>query len=86
MSKSCHCCHGSGIEQDDYVLGRTMAKKRKAAGISQKDMAGYLKISNSFLAQLEAGTRHWKNEVIIAYGNVVSFRKQRRVSGTASGG
>ena len=74
MSNHCHCCQGSGLEQDDRVLGQNLKKKRLAAGLTGVQMARALHISTSFLCQLEAGHRTWQPELVTAYHNVLAAK------------
>ena len=74
MSKHCHCCNGSGVEQDDRVLGQNLKRKRLAAGMTGVQMARALHISTSFLCQLEAGHRTWQSGMVTAYHNVLAAK------------
>jgi transcriptional regulator with XRE-family HTH domain len=62
MTKSCHCCNGTGLAPDEAAIGKSMVRRRKAAGLTQKDVAKKLGISVAFLCQLENGQRHWTSE------------------------
>ena len=68
MSKSakhpCHCCMGSGSETDHVKLGGELSGLRQKAGIGLRDMSRRLKVSHSFLCQLENGNRTWTPKLI----------------------
>jgi transcriptional regulator with XRE-family HTH domain len=67
MSKTCHCCNGSGNRPDEKLIGRNMRRLRETFDISQKQMAKALRISAPFLAQLEKGQRHWTARMLKDY-------------------
>jgi predicted transcriptional regulator len=58
-SRKCHCCKGSGEELDNSFVGKQLRINRINAGIGLRKMARRLKISPSFLSNLEKGKRTW---------------------------
>ncbi len=71
MSKPCHCCRGSGVEEDDAITGLKMKRQRVAVAITQSDMARHCRISKGYLSQLEHGTRHWSTELLFLFTEAV---------------
>ena len=59
QTKKCHCCKGSGEEIDNAFVGEQLRINRINAGIGLRKMARRLKISPSFLSNLEKGKRTW---------------------------
>ena len=59
----CWRCGGTGEIEDPLVLGQTLKKLRSEAGITSKRLAGALKVSTSYLCDLENGKRAWLGEV-----------------------
>jgi len=55
----CPRCGGTGFIPDDRTLGAAFRVRRKAEGISLRDMAGRMQISSSYLVDLEFGRRPW---------------------------
>ena len=66
-NKSCHCCQGSGKEQDRVKHGRALSGLRLRAGISLRGMARMLHISHTYLWQMEHGTRNWPVAIEASY-------------------
>lgn len=69
MSKPdpCHCCHGSGQERDDAVIGRSLSGLRLRAGVSLREQARRMGISHPYLCQLEKGRRAWSVRLMEKY-------------------
>ena len=63
----CTRCFGTGTEPDQSQVGAEMKAKRKAAGISLKEMAKRTVLSEGFLCDLEHGNRTWKTAHRRAY-------------------
>lgn len=59
QTKKCHCCKGTGEELDNGFVGAQLRVSRINAGIGLRKMARKLKISPSFLSNLEKGKRTW---------------------------
>lgn len=56
---ACPKCSGSGRIPDQGVLGARFAAKRKAADVSQKEVAAALHVSQAIISYLEAGRIEW---------------------------
>lgn len=69
--KSCHCCNGSGVENDDLKTGARLKKLRLEAGISQKTIAKGLGLSASMLVFLERGERRWTPDLVYRYEEIL---------------
>jgi len=65
--KPCHCCEGSGKEQDDIKTGRALSGLRLRKGIGLRSMARRLSISHSYLCLLEHGLRKWDKAQVARY-------------------
>lgn len=61
---ACHCCSGSGREQDDAEIGKRFAAIRKSNGMSLREAARRMGISHTYLSQLEQGHRRWSRRLI----------------------
>lgn len=70
-ARPCHCCGGTGKENDAVLIGAKMKAMRQAAGIQQKFVALKLNISAAFLSDLEHGRRYWTQTMIDKYKEVV---------------
>lgn len=70
-AKPCHCCGGTGKENDAVLIGHKLKKRRQAAGIQQKYVALRMGVSASFLSDLEHGRRYWTQTMIDKYMEVV---------------
>jgi len=62
-NQKCHRCHGTGIEPDQVMIGKTLRRLRLKKHLSQTEMAKKLHISRSMLAYLESGQRVWGADV-----------------------
>lgn len=60
----CAFCRG---ERNHREIGREMFLLRFKAGLRQKELAPLMKISTSFLGDLENGRRNWTPKRIKAY-------------------
>lgn len=65
--QNCHCCGGSGKEADLVKEGRALSGLRLRADISLRGMARRLKVSHTYLWQMENGKRRWPSHVVFAY-------------------
>lgn len=66
-TRACHCCDGSGKEIDDVALGAYLRNLRVGAGVTGRAMAQKLKISPSYLCDLEGGKRRWTESMSDKY-------------------
>jgi transcriptional regulator with XRE-family HTH domain len=69
----CHCCDGSGKEQDDVEIGSDMRERRLAAGVQLKAVAAGMGISSSMLVFLERGERRWDGQKICEFLHQVNL-------------
>ena len=60
MSEKCHRCGGSGEEPDWRPLGKRARKERLRLGVSLRGMARLLKVTPTYLCDLEYGRRSWQ--------------------------
>lgn len=60
---ACHCCGGSGEEEDRTSFGRALSGIRLRADMGLREMARKLGISHTYLWQLENGKRNWTPEL-----------------------
>ena len=60
--KTCPTCSGTGKIIDPRDEGADWRKKRKKSGLSQKDVAKKMKVSATFLSDLELGRRTWNDK------------------------
>ena len=71
MKKPCHCCRGTGQENDHVAIGKNLRKLRESKGIKQLYVAEKLNVSQAYLSDLEAGRRRWSEVMIKSYKQVV---------------
>jgi len=62
-TQSCHCCDGSGKEIDSIALGHELRSLRNRKGLTQDCVALHMKISNTYLSELERGGRRWNTDL-----------------------
>ena len=67
MTRPCKRCGGTGREQDDQLIGEAWQAKRKAAGLSLRDLGKRLDLSAAYLSDLENGRRRWSPENVRRY-------------------
>jgi transcriptional regulator with XRE-family HTH domain len=67
VMKLCTHCNGTGVALDYVQIGTSLRDKRKAAGITLREMARSVGCSHSFLSQLENGKRAWRRSVSKRY-------------------
>jgi transcriptional regulator with XRE-family HTH domain len=70
MSKQMVCpkCGGAGMIDDPRAIGADMRKKRQAAGLSLRAVAGRMAISPMYLSDLELGRRTgWSEPLQASY-------------------
>jgi len=70
--KPCHCCGGTGVENNHVKTGHELKTLRRLANMRLKEMADGLGISVSLLCDLEHGRRHWTQDRIEKYKEIVS--------------
>ena len=56
-------------------IGMQLQRKRKASGLSSKEVAGALGISHSLLCDMEAGRRQWTDDRVTAFHAAIAARK-----------
>ena len=72
---TCTRCNGSGKEPNHKSIGKSLRQMRKDAGLSMREMGQILRLSHSFLSQLETGRRSWKLSVRQRYAAAVAEAK-----------
>lgn len=68
----CHCCGGTGVENDHANTGHELKCWRVSRNYTLTYVAGKLGISESLLCDLEHGRRNWTQERIKKYREVVN--------------
>lgn len=58
-TEKCHHCNGTGYEPDYKFLGKFVRKERLKLGISLRKMARQLRVTPTYLCDLEYGRRSW---------------------------
>lgn len=67
--KGCEHCEGTGKVPRQYDTGRDMARRRDAAGIGLRQLARTLKLSATYVGDLEKGRREWTMALVRKYLN-----------------
>ena len=75
-TQACPGCNGVGSVPADDV-GMVLRSEREKAGVTGKDIADAMSISDTYLYELERGTRRWTNELVESY--------QRALGGLSNG-
>lgn len=65
--RPCHCCGGTGVENDHIAIGTRLKLKRQHADILAKEVAEKIGVSAQFLSDLEKGRRTWTEKLIADY-------------------
>ena len=79
MTKLCHCCNGSGEENDNVKTSARLVALRKASHLTQQLVAQEMEMSAPYLCLLEKGMRTWRPSQITAYEvAVMRLRKPER--------
>jgi len=68
----CQYCLGTGERQTASTIGLGFKKMRMDANISLRDMAKLMRISHSYLCQLEGGTREWRLSMVQRYEAIIA--------------
>jgi len=68
----CQYCLGTGERQAASVIGLEFKKMRMDANIGLRDMAKLMRISHSYLCQLEGGTREWRLSMVQRYESIIA--------------
>ena len=78
---NCHCCGGSGKEEDLVQKGLALSGLRLRADVSMRAMARHLQISHTYLWQMEKGQRRWPTDVEFAYRSLCQYKGKARRGG-----
>lgn len=65
-TQPCAGCSGSGVVPADDV-GQVLRTEREKLGITGRAVADKLSISDSYLFDLERGSRRWTTELVNSY-------------------
>lgn len=71
-TRRCIHCDGSGKQIDDKATGAMLRAARKAADISQSEVARSMRFCKAYVHDLEKGKRHWTKEKISAYQQAIA--------------
>jgi transcriptional regulator with XRE-family HTH domain len=71
-TKSCRCCGGSGKEVDSAALGAELRQGREAKGLTQDWVATQMRVSNTYLSELERGGRRWNEDLLSRFRKACS--------------
>ncbi len=66
-TKPCPQCSGSGRAFDDVLTGAQLRQLRTCRKVSLRSMATVLKITPSYLSDLELGRRRWSLDKVRCY-------------------
>lgn len=61
--KVCHKCGGTGKIQDDKILGASLKKQRESKALSLREVGRRMKLSQSYICDLEHGRRIWSADL-----------------------
>ncbi len=75
----CGHCAGTGSEIDNAGTGKILMGMRSAAKATQTDIAELMKISSTYVSDLELGRRNWTSELITGY--LAALAKHQAASG-----
>ena len=67
MEVTCPHCEGTGVVFDPEPMGVELRTQREATGISMARVARSMKLSSSYICDLEKGRRHWSHELVRRY-------------------
>lgn len=67
--RPCEHCEGTGMVPRRYDTGRDMARQRDAAGIGLRQLARTIKLSATYVGDLEKGRREWTMALVRKYLN-----------------
>lgn len=70
---SCRACGGSGHGIDHRATGKALALRRMALGLKQTDIGARMKISGSYVSELEAGERSWTAALVASYEKALQW-------------
>ncbi len=63
----CSHCWGRGLLKDDVETGRELRGVRDYLGVEQRAVAKAMKLSASYLSDLERGRRNWSGDLVRRY-------------------
>lgn len=67
QTKPCHCCAGSGRELNHVAVGSEMRALREFHRLTLAGMSNRMKLSLSYLSDLERGRRNWNDDLITKF-------------------
>ena len=66
-SKPCPRCDGTGYVPDPAHHGKEARIRRRAAGVSLRELAGRMGFSAAYVSDLELGRRGWSENLMKRY-------------------
>lgn len=69
--KVCPKCGGTGKIQDDKILGNSLKKQRESKNLSLREVARRMKVSQSYICDLEHGRRIWSADLEKRYYHAI---------------
>jgi predicted transcriptional regulator len=69
---TCNHCGGTG----GLPTGPSLAAARKAASVSQKEVASRMGVTASYLCDLETGRRDWNYELVEEFERAIKRRRR----------
>lgn len=67
MMPTCPCCGGLGSIRDDRDIGAELRALCLSIGITLREWAKTLKLSPSYISDLELGRRRWNAQLVHKY-------------------
>ena len=67
QTKACPHCAGTGKILDQAAIGSEMRALRNSARLTGREVSRRLKLSASYLSDLELGRRNWSGDLIERY-------------------
>lgn len=66
-TKPCSCCHGTGTEYDNALVGAEMRALRHSKKLSMKSVSAKMGVCEAIVCDLEKGHRKWTPEKLQRY-------------------
>ena len=72
----CKRCGGSGVEQDNRLIGQKFRDRRVKLGLKGAEMARRTGFSRSYISDLEQGRRNWNSAAIQGYQLALALERR----------